>query len=269
MKKVFIQGFIIVLSFLFIFYAFKRIPWKNIFPIEAISKKTEEGLGKVIIESINQTHETLEDQELNGFIDSLITVICKSNQLEKEKYKIHIIREGEINAFALPDAHIVIHTGLIEQAKNPEGLFGVIAHEMAHVEQNHVMQKLLKEMGLNALLSIVTGGNQGGVLQETAKVLSSTAFDRGLESEADMTAISYLSNANINPIYFADFMRDLAAKEPKEMQYFKWISTHPESKERAEKIAKKSRSLRKNYKSILSEAEWKALVENVKAAQTD
>jgi beta-barrel assembly-enhancing protease len=259
MKKLIFQGFALIVIFTGLFILIKQLPWNRIIPIDTINKTTEKKLGSLIIESIQSTHEESDNIALKKTIDSLFRHICEKNDVKDANIKLHLLESSEVNAFALPDAHMVIFTGLIKKTKNPEALCGVMAHELAHIEHHHVMQKLLKEIGLNTLLSITTGGRSGGMVQETAKVLSSTAFDRGLEEEADTKAVEYLINAEINALPFSDFLEDLSKDEPEALKYFKWVSTHPESKERAIKIRQQYRRAARSFEPLLTEKIWNAL----------
>ena len=185
-------------------------------------------------------------------VDSIVTAICTANKIDRESIKIHILNKDEINAFALPHGHLIVYTGLIVNSDNQEELTGVICHEIAHIENNHVMKKLVKETGISVLISM-TGGNAGSeIVKETAKVLSSSAFDRGLEKEADMKAVDYMLAAKINPEPFANFLFRLSDKEDELSQYVKWISTHPDSKERAEYIVQYTSGKKAVYTHILS-----------------
>jgi len=66
--------------------------------------------------------------------------------------------------------------------------------------------------------------------------LSSSAYDRELETEADLTAVDYLIKAGIGPEPFANFLYRLGDESKVVPKQIYWISTHPESKERAEKM---------------------------------
>jgi predicted Zn-dependent protease len=131
---------------------------------------------------------------------------------------------------------LVIYTGLIAACENEAELYGVIGHELAHMEKNHVMNKLIKEIGLSVLISMTTGNGNAEMIKEAIKHLSSTAYDRSLETEADLTAVEYLEKASINPEPFANFLYRLADETKHLPSQIYWISTHPESKERAEEI---------------------------------
>jgi len=122
----------------------------------------------------------------------------KRNNIEKTQIIIHVLNNKEVNAFVLPNGHLVLYSGLIVAAENQEELSGVICHELAHIELNHVVKKLIKEVGLSVLISMTTGGGTD-IIKETAKMLSTTAFDRSMEKKADIKAVEYLVKANINP----------------------------------------------------------------------
>lgn len=111
----------------------------------------------------------------------------------------------------------------------------------------------------------MTTGNGGGeVIKETAKMLSSSAFDRSLEKEADIKAVDYLIKAKVNPEPFANFLYKLSDKEHEATKYLTWISTHPDSKERAEYIIEYSKGKLTEYKPILTNKTWNNLKEELK-----
>ena len=101
--------------------------------------------------------------------------------------------------------------------------------------------------------------------KETAKMLSSSAFDRGLEKEADNKAVDYLIMSKTDPEAFANFLYKIADTESEITTYLTWISTHPESKERAEYIIDYSKDKKVKYQSILSEETWAKIREKLTA----
>ncbi len=223
--------------------------------VEHYSEETERKLGDIFWETIKESEDVIEDQYLIKTVDSLVERICESNDIDRSALKIHVIKSDEINAFALPDGHLVINSALIISSENHQQLCGVIGHEIAHIELNHIMQKLVKEIGLTALIGITTGG-KSEVLTEAARVLSSSAFDRKLEEEADIKAVDYLIKANIDSEPMANFMYKLAEEEGDYSEYFSWVSTHPNSKDRALYIIDYSNSKSGNYQPVIKTATW-------------
>jgi len=173
--------------------------------------------------------------------------------------KVHVLENPQVNAFALPDGHLVIYTGLINSVENEAELVGVVCHEIAHIQLNHVMNKLTKEIGLSVLLSMTTGNSNSRVITKAAKVLSSSAFDRELEKAADLEGVRYMIKANVNPEPFANFLSKLGNDKEEMAEYLTWVSTHPQSKERAEYVEKYGKNKVKHGRQILSAQTWNSV----------
>lgn len=264
MKRTIIQGTITVVLFFGTWFGLTQIDWVKVFKVQQITDKTEQKLGELFWEVFKKTEKEITNKLTVNSIDSIVTHICKSNNIDREKIKVHILNKDEINAFALPNGHLIVFSGLVLNSENQEELAGVICHEIAHIELNHVMKKLVKEIGLSVLISMTTGNGGSEVIKETAKMLSSSAFDRSLEKEADIKAVDYLVNAKINPEPFANFLYKLSDKEHESTKYLTWISTHPDSKERAEYIIEYSKGKLTDYNPILSNETWDKLKAELK-----
>jgi beta-barrel assembly-enhancing protease len=264
MKKVLLQGLILIGLFITTWILLSKVDWVTTFEVKKLTDKTEEKLGKIFFDIVQKSENEIKDIHVTNTIDSLLNKICKANKIDRALIKLHIVRSEDINAFALPNGHLVVYTGLIIAAENPEELCGVIAHELAHISLNHVMKKLLKEIGLNALISVSTGKGGTDMAKEAVRILSSTAFDRGLEKDADIKAVEYLLIAKINPEPFAHFLYNLSGKEPSVMKYFTWASTHPDSKERANYIIEYHKGKKVAYEPILAPVSWETLQKRLK-----
>jgi predicted Zn-dependent protease len=259
MRNLYIQGFVIVLLFFATWFVLTEINWISILKVEQVSKKTEEKLGDLFWELFNKTEKEIKNENVILPFDTILSRICDSNGIDKSKIKIHIVRSDEINAFALPDNHLIIYSGLISASENEEEISGVICHEIAHMKMNHVMKKLIKEAGLSAIISISTGNSGSEIIKETAKLLSSSAYDRKLEKEADLKAVEYLIKSNISPEPFANLLSRLGDTQTQIESRLAWISTHPDSKERAEYILEKSGNTKRNYQPVLMIGTWEKL----------
>jgi predicted Zn-dependent protease len=73
--------------------------------------------------------------------------MCEANQLDPNSVQVHLVNNDEINAFAMPGGHILIHSGLVQTLESPEELAGVLGHEVAHVQLNHISKKWPKNWG--------------------------------------------------------------------------------------------------------------------------
>jgi beta-barrel assembly-enhancing protease len=264
MKKVFTQLFIICGLFFGCWFTLSQINFINLFGVQQTSQLSEAKIGQLLYDLFKHKEKELTDPQAKEFLQSIIKRICDPNNINTDSVKLHIIEKREINAFALPNHHLVIYSELIDKCETPEELAGVISHELAHMELNHVTKKIAKEIGLTVLVSLLGGNATGEVIKETTKILSSTAYDRSLEREADQMAVQYLINANIDPEHLANFLYRLAEEGTKLPKQFYWISTHPESKERALEIINLKIPHQIKTEPLLDSASWKYLKNTVR-----
>lgn len=169
---------------------------------------------------------------------------------------IRVVDLGMVNAAALPGGNIVIFRGLIGQAKGPDEVAGVLAHEIAHVRERHVTEAMLRHFGVGLLVTTL-GGSTGANIESAL----SLSYGRGAEREADAEAIKSLNRAAISPLPTARFFGSLA-KEESGLGRFEgaaaYLSSHPASRERQQRFAASANPARR-YRPALSDAEWKAL----------
>lgn len=159
------------------------------------------------------------------------------------------------NAFALPDDSIVVTDDLIALAEHPDEVMGVIAHEIAHIERNHVMTNIIRQMGAGIFFDVVFGGAGAGQAIALASVnLASLRYSRGDEADADARGLDYLDAAGIDSAGLArlfDRMRAEAEEHGGDIPTL--LSSHPATAERA--AAARARS-RPGLAPSLSPGDW-------------
>ena len=258
-KKTIFQGLIIVMGFAAVWFGFSQLDFMKFFQVRERTTNLENKLGDMIWSEISHTEDVITNDTIVKTLDSLINPLCEANGIERDSLKVHIIIKDEINAFALPNGHLVVYTGLIEDCKRQEALQGVLGHEIAHIEKNHVMKKLSKELGYTVLI----GAKGGRVARDIIKTLTSSAYDRALEKEADITSVDYMIKAKIDPKPMADFMYQMAMDSDVNRALY-WISDHPESEARAKYILEYIKGKKLKSKQTLSDKDWKAFQEQVR-----
>lgn len=263
--KLVVKFLLLVGLFFGLWFALRQVDWVSVLKVKQMTKSTEEKLGDLFWDLINQTEDVDQTAEVSGSVDTLLTRLCHANHIDRAKIKLHVVRKDMVNAFTLPDDHLVILTGLVNETQNEAELLGVIGHELGHVEKNHVMKKLVKEIGISVLISMTKGGS-GEAIRQAVKMLTSSAYDRDLEREADMAAVDYLINAEVDPEPFANLLYRLSVNEEKIPRQVFWISTHPDSKERAETIVDYLKGRIVVKKPVLSREQWDTLKEHAASA---
>lgn len=169
---------------------------------------------------------------------------------------IRVVDIGIVNAAALPGGNIVIFDELLTDAKNPDEVAGVLAHEIAHIEERHVTESMIRAFGLGLVVSAF-GGTTGG----NVETLIAAGHSRASEREADAKAAGALARGNISPLPTAAFFDRMARQERalgRVATGLSYLSTHPLSDER-QRLFRQSAVRGKSYAPALTPEEWKAL----------
>ena len=176
-------------------------------------------------------------------------------------FSIRVFRFPFVNAFALPSGRIVLTSKLIEKADTPEEVAGVIAHELGHTALLHPEASLVRNIGLQIIINVVTGGSGGDTLGGVAGLLTVLQYSRNAEREADDYAVSILKSSNIDPAGLRRFFEKLnkTGKSPlsgKWKDFANMLSTHPGTDERIENIQPLPAG---EAETVISDETWKAL----------
>lgn len=166
---------------------------------------------------------------------------------------IHVVKLPMVNAVTLPGGRIVVFDGLLQAARSPDEVAGVIGHEIGHVRGRDVMESLLRQLGLSVLL----GGMEGHVGGYTNALLA-TAYSRGAEARADGYAIRLLDEAHVSPRPTAAFFARLAKAQAGTERMFAYLASHPLSDARAARF-RTSAKADAGYTPALDPADWQAL----------
>jgi predicted Zn-dependent protease len=156
------------------------------------------------------------------------------------EFEYAVLESPDVNAFALPGGKFVVFTGLVAQARRPEEVAGVLAHEFQHALLRHSLQRMVRAAGLRAVLALVAGDLEGlgAVVLDAGVQIRELSYGRDQEREADLAAIDLLAAAGIDPAGLPDFFERLAAKEAAPGggaggKALTLLSTHPASLERS------------------------------------
>ncbi len=167
-----------------------RVPpeWERKFGEEAIKRiKVEDSL----------TLYSNQVKQLAELAAPLLQVLPKGGA----EVKFYIVDNPMPNAFALPGGSVVVNSGLLELADRPEEIQGVLAHELAHVTQKHLIRKLVAASGPILIFGVFLHSNSGlmNVLAGGSALMVFQGFSKEFETEADEVGWKYLVSANIDP----------------------------------------------------------------------
>lgn len=150
-------------------------------------------------------------------------------------WEIEVFDDEAANAFALPGGKIGVFNGIFEVAKNQDQLAAVLGHEVAHVTENHSMERANQQqmVGYGAVVGgAVLGSSTGIGAGNTTDALSILGqyglmmpFGRGQESEADVVGLEYMAAAGFDPRQSIELWKNMEEATGSGPPAF--MSTHP------------------------------------------
>ncbi len=187
----------------------------------SLSPMQERQLGESIMREIRADPSYFDDAEVTDYLNNAGNRIASVAPGARQDFDFFLIREPQINAFALPGGFIGVNTGLILAAQSESEMAGVLAHEIAHVTQHHISRMIahqeqnqltsLAVLAAAILLSRVDSevGTAAATFGQAGLVQSQLNFTRANEREADRIGLEMLEQSGFDPRGMASFFERL------------------------------------------------------------
>ena len=189
--------------------------WKN----QEANTEREIDFGRGVSAKILGKYPILRDERKVRYISQIGTGISAQLGRPELRYFFGILDTDEINAFAAPGGYIFVTQGALKLMRNEAQLAGVLAHELAHVDQKHIVRKLKLQSTDRSVTSGIAQVLGGATL--TAKIalerLNDLAFkmlmEEGLskedEADADQKALEMLMSTGYDLQSYLEYLQSL------------------------------------------------------------
>ncbi|MCW5603535.1 MAG: M48 family metallopeptidase [Burkholderiales bacterium] len=237
----------------------------------------ERRLGESIMREIRAHGSYYDDAEAADYINSLGTRMVTRGTDTRQEFEFFLIRDSQINAFALPGGFVGVHTGLILAAQSESEVASVMAHEIAHVTQRHIA-RMLGQQKQSQILSLATlalailaarsspdAAAAATAFGQAGLIQSQLNFSRDAEREADRVGLQILERSGYDPhampVFFERLQRATRLYEGGAPSY---LRTHPLTFERVADIQNRIQNL--PYRQIPDSLEFQLIRAKLKSA---
>ena len=157
----------------------------------------------------------------------------------------HVVKDDQVNAFALPGGHIVVFTGILDKLHEPGELAGLLAHEATHVEERHSTRMMVRNLAGYLFISLLIGDVNGvlAVLANNAQNIRNLDYGRGLESAADEEGQERMKENGVDPEGMVRLLNLLEEETHDMPEAVEFLSSHPLTKERIADAKAKAQEL--------------------------
>lgn len=162
----------------------------------------------------------IRDQEIENLMRDYVNPILGAAGIKKGSVQIILVQDRSFNAFVTDGRRMFINTGALMDAKTPNEIIGVVAHETGHIAGGHLQR--LRDQVANAQILAVAGmllgaaaavgtarspqvGQSGmgamgiGIAGQDMAMRSLLSYQRGEEQAADRSALKYLDATQQSP----------------------------------------------------------------------
>ncbi|SDB88271.1 Putative Zn-dependent protease, contains TPR repeats [Acinetobacter marinus] len=223
-----------------------------------INRNEEQQIGEKVLREVRAKLPVLQDAWLEDELSQVFGEIYGQSNLGAP-IALVVIRDEQINAFAVPGGLFAINAGLLTTAKNMDEVAGVMAHEIAHVTQRHFSrskenfkgQGLLTLAGILAGIAVASQSPDAGAAvmlgSQAAMLDRQLSYSREQEREADRVGMQYMAIAGYNPESMADFFETMHRKTSQLSFLPDFWLTHPLTTDRMSEARLRARQYQ--YKS--------------------
>ena len=234
-----------------------------------LSPEEESRYGARMLYELRRVDMVLEDALINDYVHALGYRLVALSERPEQEFTFFVVRSDDINAFAAPGGYVGINVGLMHTAESESEVAAVLAHEVAHVTQRHLvrayesMQKATLPIALAMIGAILASRNASGDGAEAAVIggmglLQQQAinFTRHNEYEADRVGIFTLAKAGFDPEAMAGFFARMgrATRSNSSVEVPEFLRTHPVTASRITEAKNRVEAIRRNPPAVTESA---------------
>jgi len=220
---------------------YRNLPEMGSVSDSILTPRQEKQLGRAFMRYVRATQKVIDDPLLDDYINTLGRKLVHNSEARGREFTFFLVDDPQINAYAGPGGYIGVYTGLVLTTQSENELAAVLAHEITHVVQKHLLrafsdnQDLSLVQGAALLAAILVGALAGGDAGLAAAIGTQAAiqqhqinFTRQNEKEADRIGIDIMQQAGFDPrampTFFARMGRANRAYGTKLPEF---LRTHP------------------------------------------
>jgi len=199
----------------------------------------------------------IRDAEIEQLLRDYSQPIFGAAGVSSRDAQIIIVQNREFNAFVASGRRMVIHSGTLEDAKTPNEVIGVIAHETGHLAGGH-LENLRNQIARSQAIGLVvgllgmagmaagaaSGSNTGAQMGAAATTMGGTvairtllSYKRAQESAADRAALKYLNATHQSARGMVTVFQRFADQELLSAKYADpYAQSHPMSRDRLDQL---------------------------------
>ena len=206
-----------------------------------ITPEQEYYIGRSVAATVLHTYRPLDNAAANRYLNVIGGVLAQASDRPETfgGYHFQILNSDDVNAFSAPGGFVMVSRGMLRCCRSEDAVAAVLAHEIGHVQGQHGLRAIKKGRLTSALTVLAAEGakNLGGqdvaeltrafegTIGDITSTLMNNGYARGLEREADQTAVTILQRVGYDPAALVAMLAEM--KQHLQPGGLDFAKTHP------------------------------------------
>lgn len=204
----------------------------EVIQISSMSDEQEVALGRQINDRLVRDVRLYDNRQVTNYVNAIGQRLVRQSSRPDLPFTFQVVEDDSINAFATLGGFVYINTGLIRRADNEAELAGVVAHEIAHITEKHVLDRLRQAAIAQGVLN-ATGVDPDVLVNIAYELVINRPNSRSAEYEADQVGLEILTRSNYAPVGMVNFFERLLSGGGGLPQF---LNTHPDTRNRVARL---------------------------------
>jgi predicted Zn-dependent protease len=222
----------------------KRPSQKAEVKVEQDDVKAEIQFGRNVAARILGRYNLYDNERLARYINLVGKGLALHSGRTEIDYHFAVIETDSINAYSAPGGYIFLTRGALDKMKDESELAAVLAHEIAHVTERHIVKELnihgTEKSPVAGFARLVGGSGDPAKVAffQTVDKAVEILFEKGLkiqdEYDADRVGALLLANTGYDPSALKRYLERIKEVQGEDTKVLN--KTHPSFEERVKRL---------------------------------
>jgi predicted Zn-dependent protease len=156
------------------------------------------------------------NKELQKYVNLVGTTLTRNCNRPELDFHFVVIESGEINAYSTPAGYVFVTTAVLEKMENEAELAGVLAHEISHVTERHIVKELslkgAEKSAVSSIAALIGGASKSAgiafsqAVDKAVDIIMRDGYKKEDEMQADADAVLLCAFSGYDPSGLVTFL---------------------------------------------------------------
>ncbi len=156
------------------------------------------------------------NEELQRYVNLVGTTLTRNCNRPELDFHFIVIESGEINAYSTPGGYVFVTTAVLDKMENEAELAGVLAHEIAHVTERHIVKELslkgAEKSAVSSIAALIGGASKSAgiafsqAVDKAVDLILRDGYKKEDEMQADADAVLLCAFSGYDPSGLVTFL---------------------------------------------------------------